>query len=469
MISAFVSYQRTEELSNAALTNGGLISSIASYQYFERLSDQYLRSQTSPPASYFFQYGTGGLQITVAGKVTDVDGTVIPGATIQASVGLRTIAVTTADTSGQYELSPLDVGLYVLTASAPAHASSARVLSAVVSTALQNFQLPVLPGPPPVTATTRPIPSDFAKPPSGPMNSSLKVFDANQFVSITAGNWVTADRAKQMTVVLTHGWIITEAGVELVKGVEGWPTDMARKYQNAKVTGVANIIAWDWHDAAASPLPPQERTPAQGLALGAALQAALGTGYEQPIHFLGHSLGTLVNACAANYLHGDRTAQQETAPTEWSPARTYLTLFDQAEVSRVASLQVLYDGLTLNLRDPTAVIRYVANTLSGWAPSMPINSAWADNYISLVGFYLPNTVNVALQKAEGFAGFEFWNAHGYPMQWYALSIDRPGDSILGFQRSREYLLANSEPVDSFPPPDSVLVLGDAYHQEPSAT
>ncbi len=30
---------------------------------------------------------------------------------------------------------------------------------------------------------------------------------------------------------------------------------------------------------------------------------------------------------------------------------------------------------------------------------MPLQSAWADNYVSLVGLYQPKTVNIALQKA----------------------------------------------------------------------
>src|SRR2546425_5182190 len=38
---------------------------------------------------------------------------------------------------------------------------------------------------------------------------------------------------------------------------------------------------------------------------------------------------------------GDRTAQQSVLPTPWSPSRTHMTLFDQAEVSRIGSEQVL--------------------------------------------------------------------------------------------------------------------------------
>jgi hypothetical protein len=30
-------------------------------------------------------------------------------------------------------------------------------------------------------------------------------------------------------------------------------------------------------------------------------------------------------------------------------------------------------------------------------------------------------MNVALQKAQGIAGVQFWEAHSYPMTWYTLS------------------------------------------------
>ena len=53
------------------------------------------------------------------------------------------------------------------------------------------------------------------------------------------------------------------------------------------------------------------------------------------------------------------------------------------------------------------LLTYIAQALQGWKPSMPMRSSWADNYISLVGFYLPNTVNIALENAQLYAGIEF--------------------------------------------------------------
>lgn len=93
----------------------------------------------------------------------------------------------------------------------------------------------------------------------------------------------------------------------------------------------------------------------------------------------------------------------------------HFTLFDHGEVSRIVSFQVLLDGLTLDRGSPTEVLKYASKTLQGWKPSLPVQYEWADNYSSQVGFYLPNTMNVALQKAAGYAGIQFWQAHSYPM------------------------------------------------------
>lgn len=82
-------------------------------------------------------------------------------------------------------------------------------------------------------------------------------------------------------------------------------------------TPSVHLLAWDWRQAAAGVLPPETKTPAQGLSLGRALEEGLGPGYSGELHFLGHSLGTLVDARAADYLHGDTSPSVEKPPV-WS-------------------------------------------------------------------------------------------------------------------------------------------------------
>ena len=71
----------------------------------------------------------------------------------------------------------------------------------------------------------------------------------------------------------------------------------------------SNILAWDWHEWAhtvAELGPALSRTPNEGEKLGQALAQAF-SGQSGPMHFIGHSLGTPVNACAADYLLGKAT------------------------------------------------------------------------------------------------------------------------------------------------------------------
>jgi hypothetical protein len=460
--SPILSFQYPEDFSSAALTNGGIMSPIVSYQYYEWPGSGILNLQSSPVVSYYYQLAAGSGAFVLHGRVTDVHGAALAGATVSAMVLLTPAAQATTDGSGSYQMPALGPGVYDLWASDSTYQTSIRAVTLSASTAQQDFQLTLLPSAAAVQQTSRQPDLSYT---IGPMGSALRVFDGTQFAPIVAGkNVPPADR---MTVVLTHGWIPVVAGVEMASGIEGWPTTMATQLRaNGLTAALVNIVAWDWGTAAKGTLPPEENTPGQGVALGQALLGTLGAGYAMNVHFLGHSLGTMVNAAAANYLHGDQTAQQEASPTPWLPARTHMTLFDQAEISCAVGPQVLWDGLTAEIEGLSGSVKAASDALQGWKPSSPVRFGWMDNYIALVGFYNPAALNVALQKAEGYAGIEFWNAHSYPMQWYDLSVGNPTDCILGFQQSREYVTLSGQPAGNFPPLASVFEPGDAYHQVP---
>ena len=293
------------------------------------------------------------------------------------------------------------------------------------------------------------------------------VFDGSQFGPITSQNVPPPDR---MTIILTHGWVQGTPDPAIMNTpFTLWPLKMAGQIRAAGVTpGMANIVAWDWRYAAMDPPPAPsdavDHTPEQGIALGKALLGALGAGYSKPVHFLGHSLGTIVNAAAANYLHGDRTAtaREDVSPTPWSWSQTHMTLFDQAQIAEVGGKQLLYDGL-----DPTALDAWNSlytdySTTYNWQPPLPVHCLWADNYVSVVGYAEPNAVNVWLQKGVGLVGLI--DAHGYPMTWYGMSIANPtdGSNPLGFQQSYEYDQVAGLPLSGFPPPN--VELGSTYHQ-----
>ncbi len=116
------------------------------------------------------------------------------------------------------------------------------------------------------------------------------------------------------------------------------------------------------------------KTPNQGLLLGKSLLQNLGAGYSQPIHFIGHSFGTCVNAAAANYLEANN----------YSSAKIQMTLLDEAEL-----------GNDLKIVSPTT-------WNFGYIKPLPNSFAWADNYISLVGELQndANCVNVFLTEGQ---------------------------------------------------------------------
>jgi uncharacterized delta-60 repeat protein len=250
--------------------------------------------------------------------------------------------------------------------------------------------------------------------------SQLRTFVGGSFT--TGGTLAPGKR----TIVLTHGWIPAVGPVRLTGGIGGWPTEIAQTLVSHRVD--ANIVAWDWGCAARSfPCNPGKaagETQIQGPALGQALSAALGANYSHEIHFIGSSLGTLVNAPAANYLHSHGF--------DWR--KTHMTLFDEAEIAT-----------------DTGCFQMFAYALY-WSPSdtqdyrqpLPAQFFWADNYVSLVGRLQRKAANVILtnglpSSAPGLPSFiaAATDFHGYPIAWYSNTIPSPMGAVMGFRWSFE--------------------------------
>jgi pimeloyl-ACP methyl ester carboxylesterase len=241
-----------------------------------------------------------------------------------------------------------------------------------------------------------------------PTSDQLKVFDS---VAFTSG--VNLDRSK-MTVVLTHGWM---------SGPSAWPTAMAE--QLASTMSNINIVAWDWSAGAGTgPLLDLARasTCPQGEALGKALYQSLGADYERQIHLIGHSLGTLVNASAADYLHGD-ASRKPSQP--YDPARTHVTLLDEAEVANIEG-QLIQLGIPL-YGDLLALA-------CPYRSPIPRRTAWVDNYFSFAGNCHDEAVNVYLPRGITY-DLAAW--HGYPSEWYGDTIDQPTAARMGYRYSFE--------------------------------
>ena len=250
-----------------------------------------------------------------------------------------------------------------------------------------------------------------------PTSAEIGIQTSGSFKVFTNGNFVSgvALDPNKKTIVLTHGWNSSS---------DDWPLSMANQFVAAGIS--ANLIAWDWRDDAKQFWPQTAllKTPAQGNALGKNLLQILGAGYNQPIHFIGHSFGTLVNAAAAEYLHTNGFA--------WT--NTQMTLLDEAEIA--SDLRIV-SPTTWNL---------------GWIKPLPNNFAWADNYVSLVGelHYQNNVVNVILTAGQpGFfyaSANALWNDmtnyHAVPCQWYGQTVANPSGSVMGniwsFERNSNF-------------------------------
>jgi len=273
--------------------------------------------------------------------------------------------------------------------------------------------------------------------------SQLEVFQNGSF-----STFVAAVDTNAMTIVLTHGWIPLKfwefdlAPVFTRNGIEDWPTTMAVGLQAQGVT--ANIMAWNWESAATSPLnkPGQagSQTPGQGVLLGKALLNVLGPNYSKPIHFVGHSFGTLVNSYAATYLQGTNFGNgQEWSSTPWPATNMQMTLFDEAEVGADASFDLDSAGLAA-----LADLKVGFFEASSYYHPLPLNFAWADNYVSAFGLLKTNAANVIL--TDGFPTnapdlihwfYQLGSFHRYPCSWYSNTIQNEDISEMGFKWSFE--------------------------------
>jgi hypothetical protein len=221
--------------------------------------------------------------------------------------------------------------------------------------------------------------------PQKPDNSQLKL--SNQL-----------DPVKD-TIVLTHGWNPGDAN-----SADFWPRIMAQAYNSNPDIKNVNIFYWDWTKAAQTGVAnfslANGMTYAEGKQLGEALLKTLGNNYTGKIHFIGHSLGSQVNATAIDYL----------VLKGYSGDNIHDTVFDGAEPDMISTNKVF----------PTSQIKLI------------------DNYISQFGNLSDRAINVILQqKPKDLSDIVTpVSNHSYPQEWYTRTIydstiNGPHLSIMG--------------------------------------
>jgi pimeloyl-ACP methyl ester carboxylesterase len=220
-----------------------------------------------------------------------------------------------------------------------------------------------------------------------------------------------------MTVVISHGW---------KSSISEWPMGMAAQLIAKGIN--ANIVAWDWQQDAntARPTTAINKTEGQGNELADALATALGINYNQKLHFIGHSLGSLVNRHAVDALHANGFDAND----------THVTILDAAELGDLDS--------------------------QPWANPIPEQAAWIDNYITAFGSLHGEAANVILREGipisfnPGAVSLidELFDFHSFAHEWYNTSIQRPNDSSMGHKNSFERGTLGTVPV---PGPGSTFV------------
>ena len=381
-----------------------------------------------------------------AGYVMDANGVGLGGATVAALQFNVVRGQAGTDANGFYQITSLPGGTYEIRASKAGYLAGLRygVVLAPNHVDPEHFRLSSKPVVPETKTVVRP--QESAQLPTV-IGDQLKVFVKDSFV--VHGPF---DPAKP-TVIMTHGWNSSPAI---------WPLRVAA----SMVAGGAdaNILAWDWNGDAATGLKLSKAlsaVPRQGPRLGQTLAANFGPMYGQGVHFIGHSLGTLVNAAAANYLH------EETAGRfDWLRDKTQFTLLDDAVLANVEGTAVQLGWWKVGVEAPYEVGSVFG---CGWLSPIPRHRGWMDNYISLVGLPHPEAVNVWLTKSfdygQGANLKEFVESvHGYAPLWYGDTAARPQAAALGNRYSYEQLGRDAQ----FPSP-SPYPLGSFYMQAPQST
>ena len=376
---------------------------------------------------------------TIAGYVRDTNNVGLAGATVSALQNGVLRLQTATDPSGSYSLVALPDGAYEVRAAKANYLTANRYgVNAVANqTTGQNFWLVGSPAAPLTVPTTRPY-EPLAT--VTVTSTQLKKFVGGVFVST-----YTLDPS-QKTVVFTHGW---------KSNPDFWAKSMATNMVASGVTD-ANLLAWDWREVAGTlePSLALSHVREQGDKLGLELKNVLQTGYSQPVHFIGHSLGTLVNASAANAIHR--------AGFDWH--KTHLTLLDEGEMANEIPLGDMVTGVEW-LWGRTEAPRL------GWVTPEPDEYGWMDNYFSLVGLPHPYSVNVWLGQGidradrSGLKNF-ITSAHGYACAWYGTTALSPNSSILGHRYSFERLGAGVNLSAACPYPEGSLFAQDIYPFDP---
>ena len=403
----------------------------------------------------------GETPFNLSGIVRDGAGIPLAGALVTLKRGLTVFWQGTSTANGTFQNASVSAGAYLAVVAKTGYGTFVTNLNGTSGgNQTINATLNVLPAPPATQTTSRVAAANETTPPvpTGADMPVLKVFDGTNFV---AGGPAYSDRE---TIIMSHG---------MNSNPSEWALALASLIRNHNgLSPQPNIVAWDWHFPAIGKgphnlIPPTDNAAAQGAALGQVLLQTLGSGYGKHIHFIGHSLGAIVNAYACDYVHGSFARNNANPPAHWDSLLTtpHVTLMDEAEIATVFGSNVTSAAAigwkVAQLKG--ALISGGAAAVGDWKNTIPKAAKWVDNYISLVGLQRDGAVNVCLLAPTlTFDWLSPYNsllfAHSYAHLYYRNTVSPTGLApAVGYGKSYESAL-------TFPPTGTGLSAGSVWNE-----
>jgi hypothetical protein len=445
----------------------GLASESAVFAFDTRAADHLSGSAVSDVFVLDTSF-TSAPPLNIAGTVRNEGGLPVPGAAVVLKRYETVFWRGTSSADGTFfapNLSPWNYTVVVTKPGYVTHASSFSGLAGGDQTLdIAIKSIPSAPTPietvrtPPDTAIRPPAPAN----PSDPNAPKLMLYDG-------AGHLTTSLAGldpNRMTVVMSHGWVPTLGG-DVATALD-WLTTLASLIHNHnRLAQPPNILVWDWRKQANALSPPIDAAVEQGSELGKALQRELGTGYSQHLHFIGHSLGTIINCYACDYVHGSFVRSGSNPSSKWNALLTtpQVTLLDEAEVATLLGQNVTTAaaiGWRLAQFKGALIASGVA-AVADWKNPIPKEAKWVDNYISLVGIQRDGAVNVCLLAPT--VSFDWSSpinslvyAHSYAPLFYGNTVSPLGPApAVGFEKSYEG-------GSAFPPGGTGLSAGSLWYE-----
>ncbi|MFC1952598.1 FG-GAP-like repeat-containing protein [Chloroflexota bacterium] len=245
-----------------------------------------------------------------------------------------------------------------------------------------------------ISTNQTPVEALVESPPTKPYSAQLRTFySTNSSFNPALPDPYFSVNLSLPTIVLTHGW---NPDYPTFATPSGTVPDMVNELGQVileRFGDQVNIFWWNWTEEAraGSPVDPANNTWREGGLLADSLYMAFGDNYTHEFHFIGHSLGTMVNKVAVDVLLQKYDSQ-----------KIHVTILDAAEIGDLARR----------------------------VQPIPEQAVWIDSYITAFGDAHNEAVNVILRENMPISSNPtlvgtmrgLISSHSYAWEWYRDTI-----------------------------------------------